>query len=82
MLENAEREIKNGQTRGTGSIGYTRWRQTRETGSIGYTRWRQTRETDSIGYTRWRQTRESSSCVPYAACSSGLSIFYFPFSIL
>jgi hypothetical protein len=40
MLENAEREIKNGQTRGTGSIGYTRWRQTRETGSIGYTRWR------------------------------------------
>jgi hypothetical protein len=24
MLENAEREIKNGQTRGTGSIGYTR----------------------------------------------------------
>ena len=48
MLENTERAIKNGQSRETGNIGYTRRRQTkqkhRETGNTGYTRRRKTKQ--------------------------------------
>jgi hypothetical protein len=54
MLENTEAAIKNGQSRETGNIEYTRRRKTkpkhnttqsRETGNIGYTRRRKTKQT-------------------------------------
>jgi predicted acetyltransferase len=51
MSEKTERAIKNGQSRETGNIGYTRQRKTKQNTT-------QPRETGNIGYTRRRQTKQ------------------------
>jgi hypothetical protein len=51
QTENTEGAIKNGQSRETDNIGYTRRRKTKQ---------KQSRETDNIGYTRRRKKRKKT----------------------
>jgi hypothetical protein len=58
-LENTEGAIKNGQSRDTGNIGYTRRKDTLEN-TKGWNKNEQSRDTSNIGYTRRKDTLENT----------------------